>query len=232
MTKGYIILARKIADSEIFHKPATWFKIFVYLVMKASHKDRGYLKRGQCFISYETICRECRTSNSVVDHAIRYMKKARMLATRKATGGMIVTVVNYHTYQDPTCYASDSKSETKATDPPVCGETKAIQKRQHITSIKTLKHYNKNERGRFTPPTLQEIQQLIQERGYPVDPDRFMNFYASKGWMVGKNKMKDWPAALAGWQSRGSKPEQTSADKLAEYEKQTQGMLTGITPNG
>ncbi len=146
MNKGYIILARKIADSEIFDKPAKWFKIFVYLVIKASHKDRGNLKRGQCFMSYETICRQCRTSNSVVDHAIRWMKKTRMLATQKATGGMIVTVVNYHTYQEPTSYASDSKSETKATDPPVCGETKAIQKRHHITNIKQCKNDNKNER--------------------------------------------------------------------------------------
>ncbi len=87
---------------------------------------------------------------------------------------------------------------------------------------------SKRARGNFAPPTLQEIQQLIQERGYSVDPNQFLNFYESKGWMVGKNKMKDWRSALAGWESRDKKAAQLStADKLAEYENQTQEMLNG-----
>ena len=55
---------------------------------------------------------------------------------------------------------------------------------------------------RFTPPTLEEVQAYIQEHGYQVDANRFIDFYSSKGWMVGRNKMKDWQAALRGWSSR------------------------------
>lgn len=49
--------------------------------------------------------------------------------------------------------------------------------------------------AQFTPPTLEEVKAYIAERKSPVDPQEFIDFYASKGWMVGKNKMKDWKAA-------------------------------------
>jgi hypothetical protein len=54
--------------------------------------------------------------------------------------------------------------------------------------------------GRFAPPTLEEVRAYCQERGNSVDPERWMDFYQSKGWMVGKNKMKDWKAAVRTWE--------------------------------
>jgi len=58
------------------------------------------------------------------------------------------------------------------------------------------------KRNRFVPPTVEEVEARCREMGYTVNPDRFVNHYGSNGWMVGKNKMKDWHKALAGWQSR------------------------------
>lgn len=55
---------------------------------------------------------------------------------------------------------------------------------------------------RFTPPTLEEVTAYCQERSNNVDPQRFIDFYESKGWMVGKNKMKDWKAAVRTWEKR------------------------------
>ena len=48
---------------------------------------------------------------------------------------------------------------------------------------------------RFVPPTLAEVQSYVAERQSPVDPQGFIDFYASKGWMVGKTRMTDWKAA-------------------------------------
>lgn len=48
---------------------------------------------------------------------------------------------------------------------------------------------------RFVPPTLAEVQSYVAERQSPVDPQGFIDFYASNGWMVGKTPMKDWKAA-------------------------------------
>ena len=62
-------------------------------------------------------------------------------------------------------------------------------------------------RGRFTPPTLSEVQDYISEKGYHIDAESFIDFYESKGWMVGKNKMKDWKAAVRTWEKRNGRTE-------------------------
>lgn len=56
------------------------------------------------------------------------------------------------------------------------------------------------KRKRFIPPTLDEVKAYCQERGNNVDPERFMAYYESNGWMVGRNKMKDWKAAVRSWE--------------------------------
>ena len=64
---------------------------------------------------------------------------------------------------------------------------------------------------RFTPPTLDEVSDYCYERGSSVDPQRFVDYYTSNGWMVGKNKMKDWKAAVRTWEQKEgqSKPKAT-----------------------
>lgn len=56
--------------------------------------------------------------------------------------------------------------------------------------------------ARFSPPSLDEVRAYIAERGSAVDAQQFVDFYASKGWMVGKNRMKDWNAAVRTWEKR------------------------------
>ena len=55
-------------------------------------------------------------------------------------------------------------------------------------------------RKRFSPPTLEEVQAYCQERQNGVDAVKFINHYTANGWMVGKNKMKDWKAAVRTWE--------------------------------
>lgn len=55
---------------------------------------------------------------------------------------------------------------------------------------------------RFTPPTLSEIESYVREKGYGVDAGAFVDFYESKGWMIGKNRMKEWRAAVRTWNSK------------------------------
>lgn len=53
---------------------------------------------------------------------------------------------------------------------------------------------------RFTPPTVDEVRAYCQERRNNVDAQRFVDYYTSNGWMVGKTKMKDWKAAVRTWE--------------------------------
>jgi len=52
----------------------------------------------------------------------------------------------------------------------------------------------------FKPPEQKEVEEYITAKGWNVSADRFVAFYESKGWMIGKNKMKDWKAAVKTWQ--------------------------------
>ena len=53
--------------------------------------------------------------------------------------------------------------------------------------------------GAFAPPSLAEVERWADEEGWPIDAGRFIAFYASNGWRVGKNPMRDWRAAAEGW---------------------------------
>ena len=69
-------------------------------------------------------------------------------------------------------------------------------------------------RKRFTPPTVNEVSEFARENGLDnVDPQRFVDFYASKGWVVGKAKMKDWKAACRNWNRNDrTKPGRVESD--------------------
>lgn len=55
-------------------------------------------------------------------------------------------------------------------------------------------------RSRFTPPTIEEVTAYCSERGTGVDAQKWFDHYSANGWMVGKNKMKDWRAAVRTWE--------------------------------
>ena len=63
---------------------------------------------------------------------------------------------------------------------------------------------------RFTPPTIEEVTAYCKERGNRVDAQQFIDFYTANGWMVGKNKMKDWKACVRTWERRDAKPTETN----------------------
>ncbi len=57
---------------------------------------------------------------------------------------------------------------------------------------------------KFTPPTVEEVAAYCHGRNNGVDAEKFVDFYQAKGWFVGKNKMKDWRAAVRTWEREGA----------------------------
>jgi hypothetical protein len=57
-----------------------------------------------------------------------------------------------------------------------------------------------NSKRKFKPPTYEEVQAYKEERNASVDVDRFIDYYESNGWRVGKNPMKDWKATFRNWE--------------------------------
>lgn len=73
-------------------------------------------------------------------------------------------------------------------------------------------------RKRFVPPTKAEIEAYCQETGRKLDADRFIDFYSSKNWYVGKNKMTDWKAAVRNWTRQDVRGCQSSS-KIHDYDE-------------
>ena len=74
----------------------------------------------------------------------------------------------------------------------------------NITSINNKEIYKE----RFKKPTLEEVKQYCLERNNGIDAETFIDFYESKGWLVGKTKMKDWKACVRTWErNRNAKKE-------------------------
>jgi hypothetical protein len=77
--------------------------------------------------------------------------------------------------------------------------------------------YVKEKKSGFQKPMYSEVHAYFEEQKMPGESSKFYDFYESKGWMIGKNKMKDWRAAVRNWVK-------TSQDKLKSNE--TNGKLT------
>lgn len=109
--------------------------------------------------------------------------------------------------------------------------SKAAQKRwsnanalQVESKSNAIREDKRREKNIFIAPTHQEVLQYCLERNNNVDVDKFIDFYESKGWMVGKNKMKDWKASVRTWEkdSKESIKQPTIVDPLVERAKKLQ----------
>lgn len=114
----------------------------------------------------------------------------------------------------PTIYQEELKQLNLDENNVYTMDTTCIHSIDKNSIDKNRIEYNK----RFTPPTLEEIEQYCKERNNNVDANKFINYYTSNGWMVGKNKMKDWKAAIRTWESKSLKQEEQELPKWFNQE--------------
>lgn len=74
------------------------------------------------------------------------------------------------------------------------------------------------KKGRFAPPSLEEVKAYCQERNNGVNPETFIDFYASKGWKVGNQPMKDWKACVRTWERRDKTPDKGKPPDKIHFE--------------
>lgn len=109
-------------------------------------------------------------------------------------------IVNRETEREQTrirvarCRAKKAKN----TDVTVCNDVK-----QKVTPSEAEAEAATETKKRFSIPTREEMNLHATKIGLPsVEVDKFVAFYESKGWKVGKNKMESWPSAMTGWKIR------------------------------
>ncbi len=93
-------------------------------------------------------------------------------------------------------------------------QAKTKQETRTTVGIDANTHVEAKTKKQFSPPSLELVNAYIAEKNLnTVDGQSFINFYESKGWMVGKTKMKSWQASIRGWHNRDKQKNKTGGNK-------------------
>ncbi len=200
---GYIKLYRDLADTDLWlkKKPFDPGKAWVDLLMAAAWRESEFfvrgakvqLQRGDVGMSMLTMGKRWGWSRGRVDRFLNDLETRQQIVQKRGQLTTVVSICNYSKYQD--------------------GPEKTVQQTgQQNAHIKEVK--NNNAR-----PSPSQVQDYMVERGWPemfagAQSDRFVDYYASVGWKVGKKPMKDWKAAARGWMTRCKDPIPTDGRRV------------------
>ena len=210
MGKRYIKLYEQITSWEWFHHPNT-LSLFIYLLLKANYCDLDYhgrtIHRGQLVTSLPKLSTGTGLTIRQTRTALAHLISTGEVTDESTNQDRIITVVKYDDYQNATDgltgkrQANDRRVDRQTTD-------ESTPSKEYIERVERERKDRNKTPSVFVPPTLDEVSEYCRERGNRVDPEKWFDFYASKGWMIGKNKMKDWKAAVRTWEkdSGGSQP--------------------------
>ena len=187
-----------MVEWEWYTEPDT-LRIFLHLLLLANHSKtewRGQVvDEGEILIGRKILAQQLKIGEQRVRTSLARLKSTSNLTIKTFSKFSLIKINNWKLYQQSTSNLTNNQPATN-------------QQLTTSKNVKNVKNVKNRERGDFVPPTLQEVSGYCQERGNGVDPSRFLDFYSSKGWMVGKNKMKDWKAAVRTWEGRdGAKKE-------------------------
>lgn len=198
----YIKLNRKVLNWEWYGNINTC-RLFIHMILKANWKDGKFegkvIPRGSFVSSLPKLADETSLTMREVRTAISHLKSTGEVTCKTYSKFTIFTVKNYCQYQ-----MSDTQNDRQATG-------KRHSNDILTTTIEEKKEGNIKEdtnvsKKRFAPPSVDEVRAYCAERNNGIDPQSFIDFYESKGWMVGKNHMRDWKAAVRTWERNRTKP--------------------------
>lgn len=211
MDEGFVKISRKLLGWEHADNLAlTGF--WIHLLLMANWEDRGKLKRGEFFTTIPILAHECGVSESTVKRYMAQLRATGELSTQSNHRRTKVHINQWNKYQsvqkEPTADPTDEPTGEPTADPTYLYKRSKEDKKE------------RSNRESFVKPTLDELRAYIFENGFSVDPERFLDYYDSNGWKVGKSRMKDWKKAVNNWQ-RNEKPKKDGMD----YPKEGNGYL-------
>lgn len=188
------------------------YSLFYMKLMCKAIKTEGILIRqvGKVLIPYEpsTLAELTRTDIDTVMVAMGLLKKIGLIEILE-DGAIFINAVQ-NMIGSTTISALKKQEQLKNKDKKEIGwtssgiiSTKDKVKDKDITIVKEYKE----KTTRFLAPTLEEVKAYCLERKNNVEAERFIDFYQSKGWLVGKSKMKDWKACVRTWERSNTQPQ-------------------------
>lgn len=174
---GYYLKARTIQDSWIAHAPPHVREIWDWLIRNANYQDiqtNGLtIRRGQLFTSYKDIqdglswkvgWRVERYSKNDCETTMNMLKKHTMIHTKKTTRGMIITIINYNTYQDPSKYEVSKETYRRHTHVIQTADTISKEVKKEKKENKILSASPESENGNPTFYETKKKRKLTGER--------------------------------------------------------------------
>jgi len=197
--EGWIKLHRKFLTWEWYDK-SEMVHLFIHLLISANHEDgkwRGVeVKRGQVITGINSLSNDTGLSKQSIRTCLKNLQKTGEINKQSNNRFTLITICNYDSY---------NKNDNTPNKPHNKRVTSKQQATNNPTNNKQEYKNEKNEKNKevkFIPPTLSEVKQYCEDRKNNLDPSHWIDFYESKGWMIGKNKMKDWKAAIRTWEGR------------------------------
>ena len=211
--EGWISLHRKIQDCFIWdEKPFSWGQAWIDLLLLANHEDKRIyfagkmtvIGRGQRITSIRILSERWGWSRHKTSDFLNLLEKENMIIQKRDNKKTLVTIVNYGDYQDVTRKKEPQKSHKGATKEPLSDTNNNENNENNISPKGDIYMGTPVKAERYIiPPTYEMVRDYCVERGNGIDPQTFIDFYQSKGWHVGKNKMKDWQASIRTWENNG-----------------------------
>jgi hypothetical protein len=197
--EGWIKIHRKIKDHWIW-KSQNRFQWWIDILLSVNHADTKVLikgnliecKRGQSVRSLETWARDWNVTKKTVKEFFELLQKDSMLLYESIQISTRITVCNYDNYQIEV-NAKETKGKRKVNGE----ETDTTPKQEGLRMIKNEKN--------IIPPPIYLITKYCKERNNGIDANYFYDWYQTRGWKVGKDKMKDWQSAIRTWEQRNKK---------------------------
>jgi len=169
-------------------------------IMRMQNNDTHW-----CYMSKETMAKDLDLSKQSVINIINSLIDKELVYKSAATKHLRVTSV----FMD---YLNDYK---KFTD----GKESLQIESKNFTEIgkKSLPNNNTNNKNTFIRPTAEQINEYSKEIGFTLDGSQFIDHYEARGWLIGKNPMKDWKAAVRTWKRNSNQftPQQTQTTKIS-----------------
>ena len=145
-----------------------------------------------CYMSKETMGKDLDLSKQSVINIINSLIDKELVYKNPSTKHLRVTSAFMG-------YLNDYK---KFTD----GKETLLERSKNFTETgkKTLPNNNTNNKNTFIRPKAEEITEYSKEIGFTLDGNQFIDHYEARGWLIGKNPMKDWKAAVRTWKRNSS----------------------------
>lgn len=224
MNKGWIRIHRQLQDSEIWmqSQPFDMRSAWIDLLLLANHEDKTIIfdyqpfviKRGQYLTSVRSLSNRWKWSKDRVLKFLRLLTQLQMITKDSNNQRTLLTIENYDKFQGSQDTEQDTGTDTSSY-------TERTQNGHGFATNKNVKNEEEDIYIRtFAKPTVDEVKAYCQQQGYDIDPIAFVNFYESKGWMIGKNKMKSWKAATATWNRKNKERNKEQPKKASK------GMIT------